>query len=117
VNGNPVERESVYYTDERGETNQATTVMTTNPGSVTPDYLDKQKSKSRTRWSGEKIVTASTVRLSASGHVIEYQLVEEWKLSKDGKALTRLTRVVFQGSSAMFVPAIVPDTKKVYNRS
>jgi hypothetical protein len=117
VNGKTIERESIYYTDERGETNQATTMMTTNPGSVKPEDLEKQVTKSRTRWSGDKLITVSTLRLAAAGHVLEYEIVDEWKLSKDGKVLTKLSRVVFQGSNAMFAPAIVPDTKKVYNRT
>jgi hypothetical protein len=117
VNGKTIERESIYYTDERGETNRATTTITTNPGSVTPEELEKQVTKSRTRWSGDKLVTVSTLRLTAAGHVLEYELVDEWKLSKDGNVLTKLSKVVFQGSNAMFVPAIVPDTKKVYNRT
>lgn len=115
--GKTVERESIYYTDERGETNQATTTITTNPGSVRPEDLEKQVTKSRTRWSGDKLITVSTLRLTAAGHVLEYELVDEWKLSKDGKVLTKLSKIVFQGSNAMFVPAIVPDTKKVYNRT
>ena len=117
LSGNPIERESVYYTDERGETNQATAVMTANPGSVKPEDLDKQMTKSKPRWSGDKLITVSTLRLTAAGHVIEYRLVDEWKLSKDGKILTKISKTVFQGSNAMFVPAIVPDTKKVYNRT
>lgn len=115
--GKTIERESIYFTDERGETNQATTTITTNPGSVRAEDLEKQVVKSRTRWSGDKLITVSTLRLTAAGHVLDYELVDEWKLSKDGKALTRLSKIVFQGSNAMLVPAIVPDTKKVYNRT
>jgi hypothetical protein len=117
VSGKTVERESVYYTDERGETNQAITFLTTNPGSVKPSDLEKQVTKSRTRWSGDKLVTVSTLRLRAAGHVIEYELVDEWKISSDGKVLTKISKVTFQGSNATFVPAIVPDTKRVYNRT
>ncbi len=117
VNGKLVERESVYYTDERGETNQATTMITTNPGSVTPEDLEKQSTKSRTRWSGDKLITVSTLRLTAAGHVLEYDAIDEWKLSKDGQVLTKLSRLVYRGSTTVFVPALVPDTKKVYKRS
>lgn len=115
--GKTIERESIYFTDERGETNRATSTITTNPGSVRAEDLEKQVVKSRTRWSGDKLITVSTLRLTAGGHVLVYELVDEWKLSKDGKALTKLSKIVFQGSNAMFVPAIVPDTKKVYNRT
>ena len=52
-----------------------------------------------------------------AARVIEYKVIDEWKLSDDGKVLTRISQIVFQGSNAMFVPAIVPDTKKVYNRT
>ena len=36
--------------------------------------------------------------------MIEYQLVDEWKLSKDGELLTKISKIVFQGSNAVFVP-------------
>ena len=52
----------------------------------------------------------------AGGHMLEYELVDEWKLSRDGKVLTKTSRTIFQQSDAVFVPAM-PATKKVYNRT
>lgn len=115
--GKIVERESIYFTDERGETNQTTMMITTNPGSVKAEDMEKQMTKSRTRWSGDKLIIVSTLRLTAAGHVLEYDAVDEWKLSKDGKTLTKLSKLIYRGSAIVLQPAIVPDTKKVYNRT
>src|SRR3954468_24538562 len=51
VNGLPQEREQIYYTDGRGETNQTSVWVTANPGS----NLDRPaETKSKTTWSGNK---------------------------------------------------------------
>ena len=114
--GQLVERESVYFTDGRGEENQATTMLTTNPGAP-PRDLQKEKTKSTTRWSGNKIVTRSLLQLQAGGRVIEFELIDEWKLSADGKTLTQTTKTVYlQSSGGAFIPAMAPDKKRVYNR-
>ena len=115
--GKIVERESVYFTDERGETNQAAQFMIGTGASTPNAELERERTKSYTRWSGNKIVSVATLRMVLGARVVEYKVIDEWKLSDDGKVLTRITQIVFQGSNAMFVPAIVPDTKKVYNRT
>jgi hypothetical protein len=79
--------------------------------------IERERTRSYTRWSGNKIISAATLRMTLGGRVVEYKVIDEWKLSDDGKVLTRISQIVFQGSNAMFVPAIVPDTKKVYNRT
>ncbi|MFY9621274.1 MAG: hypothetical protein WAM70_00745 [Pyrinomonadaceae bacterium] len=113
-NGQVVERQSAYFTDGRGEENQATTMLTLNPGGPP---RDPQKTKSTTRWSGNKIVTRSLLQLQAGGRVVEFELVDEWKLSSDGKTLTQTTRTVYLHSSGgAFIPAMAPDKKRVYNR-
>ena len=115
-NGQLVERNFVYFTDGRGEENEATAMLTTNP-SAPPRDLQKERTKSTTRWSGNKIVTRSLLQLNAGGRLIEFELVEEWKLSSDGKTLTQRTRTVYlQSSGGAFIPAMVPDKKRVYNR-
>jgi hypothetical protein len=115
-NGQIIEREFVYFTDARGETNTATTGLTTNPSAIKADDLKNQVMKSKTKWSANKIVTRSQLRLNVAGRFVEFEQTDEWKLSADGKVLTQTSRVIFQNSNAAFIPAMVPDRKRVYNR-
>ena len=111
-----VEREFVYYSDGRGETNPATMILSTTPDRNARD-LDKQVTNSKTRWNGNKLVTRSVIRNSIAGHMLEFEFIDEWKLSEDGKTLTQTSRTIFRpGSDSVFVPANVPDPKRVYNR-
>jgi hypothetical protein len=88
-NGQIIEREFVYFTDARGETNAATTRLTTNPSAIKADDLKNQVTKSKTKWSANKIVTRSQLRLNVAGHFVEFAQVDEWRLSADGKVLTQ----------------------------
>jgi hypothetical protein len=116
-NGQLVERSLLYFTDGRGEENQATSLLTTNPQSARPGDLQNQRTKSHTRWSGNKVVIRSVLQLLAGGRVVEFELVDEWKLSSDGRTLTQSTRTVYlQSAGGAFIPAMVPDKKRVYNR-
>lgn len=115
LNGQTVERDFVYFTDGRGETNPATSFLTTEPR-ANPGDLQKQVTKSKSKWSGDKIVTRSQLRATIAGTFVEFEQVDEWKLSSDGKVLSQTSRIIFQQSNAAFVPAMVPDKKKVYNR-
>lgn len=115
-NGQIVERNFVYFTDGRGEENEATSLLTTNPTALRADDLKNQVTKSKTKWSGNKIVTRSRLRMEVAGHFVEFEQVEEWKLSQDGKVLTQTSRVIFQNSDTAFIPAMTPDKKRVYNR-
>jgi hypothetical protein len=54
--------------------------------------------------------------LAVAGHFVEYEQIDEWKLSADGKVLTQTSRIVFEQSNTVVVPAMVSDKKKVYNR-
>jgi len=117
-NGQPVEREFLYFTDGRGETNSATILLTSQPGRLKPEDIDKEMVKSRTTWQHDKIMMRATLRDNSGGHMIEYEIVDEWKLSADGKTLTQTNRIVFHpdsGSRAIFVPSGRPDDKRVYN--
>lgn len=116
-NGQPVERDFVYFTDGRGETNPATTLLTTDPQTATPRDVAKEMTKSKTRWGGNKIVTRSRLSLTLAGNVVEFEVVDEWTLSADGKSLTQTSKTVFiQSSSRMFVPATALGKKRTYNR-
>jgi len=115
VNGQPEQREFTYYTDGRGETNPATVWLSTNP-QAKPAHPPETASK--TKWNGEKIVTRYTIRLIAGTHVVEEEVVEEWKLSVDGQTLTQSRRFVMRGDrepGSIFIPSDRPDDKRVYN--
>ncbi len=118
-NGQTLERDFVYYTDGRGETNMALILLTTNTRDVTAEDLDKEVIKSKTTRQRDKIVIRAIRRNMTGTHVFEYEMVDEWKLSSDGKTLTQTSRMIFRpdvSSRSVFVPANRPDDKRVYNR-
>jgi hypothetical protein len=114
--GKTVESVFVYYTDGRGETNQATAFLTLNPRDLKPGDVEKKTLKSTTKWSGKKLVSRALLRMAVGSHMLEFESVDEWKLSSDGKVLSQTNRVVFQQSSGAFIPAALPEKKRVYNR-
>ena len=116
-NGQIVEHSFVYFTDERGEENEATAVLTTNPSAIKTDDLKNRITKSKTKWSGNKIVTRTKLQLTVAGHFVEFEQVDEWKISADGKVLTQTSRVIFQNSDTAFISAMAQDKKRVYNRT
>src|SRR5205085_12521983 len=69
--------QAVFYTDGRGETN--------------PLMPGQEAIKSTTKWEGKKIVTRYTLRRTLPGSVITVDVVDEWKLSDDGRTLTLRT--------------------------
>lgn len=116
--GHAVEREFIYYTDGRGETNMATILLTSQPGSLKPEDIDKETVKSRTTWQRDKLVTRSIMHSMMGAHILEYDIVDEWKISSDGRTLTQTSRIVFQPdlmSRSIFVPANRPDDKRVFS--
>lgn len=115
-NGQIVEKQFVYFTDGRGETNEATSLLTTNPSAVKSDDLRNRVAISKTKWSDKKIVTRIPLRLTVGGHFVEFEQIDQWKLSDDGKVLTQTSHVVFRDSDAAFVPNMAQDKKRVYNR-
>lgn len=114
--GQIIEREFVYFTDRRGESNPLTSFVTTNPSAIKPDELKKQVATSKTKWSGSKVVTRTEQRVQAGGHFADFEQVDEWKLSDDGQVLIQTNRITFQQSSGVFVPGVATDKKRVYNR-
>jgi hypothetical protein len=113
INGQPEPRESTYYTDGRGETNPTTIWLSPSPDPKSPRPAE---TKSKTKWSGERVVIRSNLRMMAGIHVIEEDLVDEWKLSADGKTLTQTTRHIVRMPSdgSIVVPANRLDDKRVY---
>lgn len=116
-NGQIVERSSVYFTDGRGEINPSTFGLTTNPSANakgTKNLVDESK----TKWSGNKIVTRTLIRLNFDGgsHFVKFELIHEWKLSDDGKVLTITHSERILDSGGAIVPTLAGDKKSVYNR-
>jgi hypothetical protein len=115
--GQMVERETVYYTDGRGETNPSTMILSTGTNMTAHD-LEKEQTKSKTSCSGNKLMTRSIIRNLLVGHMMEFEIIDEWKLSEDSNTLTQTTRTIFRGdaSDSGLIPANVPDIKRVYRR-
>ena len=115
-NGQMRRQDLVYYTDGRGETNPTTMFLATATDMNPPG--DKDVTKSKTTWSGDKVVTRFTIRSLIGGHPLEFEMIDAWKLAKDGTTLTQTSRTVFRQDMAagVFIPANRPDTKRVYNR-
>ena len=114
LNGQAEQRELTYYTDGRGETNVATIWLSISPDLKSPHPAE---TKSKTKWSGDRIVTRSKLWLMAGIHVIEEDVVDEWKLSADSKTLTQTTRHIVPTTSSdgsIVVPANRSDDKRVY---
>jgi len=117
ANGQIKKHEFVYFTDGRGEMNEATSVITTDPSGFKPEDLRNKKTESKTNWSGNKIVTRTRYKLNVSGgSFVDFEQVDEWKLSDDGKVLTQTSRVNLQNSDMAFIPSKAPDKKRVFNR-
>jgi len=80
----------------------------------------KDSTKSKTIWSGNKLITHSrlTGRILIGGQLLEFEIIDEWKFSADGKTLTQTSRTASRRdmSGAIFVPTNRPDIKRVYNR-
>ncbi|HBB86790.1 MAG TPA: hypothetical protein DC047_04170 [Blastocatellia bacterium] len=110
------QKDFVYYTDGRGETNATTMFLSTGTDMKLPGAKDV--TKSTTKWSGNKLVTRVKLRSVIGGHSLEFEIIDEWKLAKDGQTLSQTSRTVFSQdmSGGVFVPANRPDFKRVYNR-
>lgn len=115
VNGQKEERELTYFTDGRGETNPTTAWITANPGSQTDRPAE---TKSKTSWSGEKVVTRSRFRTSAGSALMEFEITIERRISPDGKTFTETTHSNAKTdptSNSVFVAGRGIDFKAVYN--
>ena len=79
LNGQEEVKEFAYYTDERGETNQAT--------------LGVGEVKSKTKWDGDKVVSEAHVKRRGQGRSYELNVTQKWQVSSDGKTLTNTTSI------------------------
>lgn len=113
INGNAQQRELTYFSDGRGESNPAIHWISNTPDGNVPHPAE---TKSKTKWSGDKIVTRATLRQMEGIHTVEEEIVDEWKLSADGKTLTHTTRIILPRSTpeVIVVPANRDDDKRVY---
>lgn len=78
-NGKQDTRELIYYSDGRGETGYT--------------FMDDSPGKSKTTWRGNKLVSRFFVNLNGRGATVTFEVVQEWKLSADGKTLTQTQTV------------------------
>jgi hypothetical protein len=113
INGVPEERDLTYYTDGRSERNPTTDWLTTNPGS---DSFKPSETASKTTWSKDKIVTRSISRSYLGTAIIEFEIIDELRLSSDGKTLTKTTKFVPSKDmrNIAFVAGMGTDFKTVY---
>ena len=79
LNGQEEVKEFAYYTDERGETNQAT--------------LGVGEVKSKTKWDGDKVVSEAQIKRRGQGGAYELNVMQKWQVSSDGKTLTNTTSI------------------------
>jgi hypothetical protein len=79
LNGQEEVKQFTYYTDGRGETNQATIGV----GEV----------KSKTKWDGDRVVSEAHVTRRSQTGPYELNVVQKWQVSSDGKTLTNTTTI------------------------
>lgn len=79
LNGQEEVKEFTYYTDERGETNQATIGV----GEV----------KSKTKWDGDRLVSEAHITRRSQTGPYELNVVQKWQVSSDGRTLTNTTTI------------------------
>jgi hypothetical protein len=79
LNGREEVKEFTYYTDGRGETNQATIGV----GEV----------KSKTKWDGDRVVSEAQVTRRSQTGPYELSVVQKWQVSSDGGTLTNTTTI------------------------
>src|SRR5438552_2691653 len=79
TNGQSVERDFVYFTDGRGETNPATLFMAADPRRKRAEDLQTEQVKSKTKWQHDRIVTRTSVESRVGGMRLQYLVVDEWK--------------------------------------
>ena len=79
LDGQEEVKEFAYYTDERGETNQAT--------------LGVGEVRSKTKWDGDRVVSEARIRRKSLTGFYELNVTQRWQVSSDGKTLTNTTNI------------------------
>lgn len=77
LNGQEEVKDFAYYTDGRGEANQAT--------------LGVGEVKSKTKWDGDKVVSEAQIKRRGQSGTYELKVTQAWQVSSDGKTLTNTT--------------------------
>lgn len=77
LNGQDEVKEFFYYTDGRGETNQAT--------------LGVGEVKSKTRWEGGRVVSEAHITRRGQSGPYDLEVTQKWQVSGDGNTLTHIT--------------------------
>lgn len=85
------------------------------------DPFGTQTIKAKTKWDGDKLVSRIVTRRIIASRFVDLDIVEEWKLSKDGKTLTKKVVIIPPKNApdrVNAVPVAQPNQefKKVYNR-
>lgn len=114
IDGVSEQRDLTYYTDSRGETNPTTLWVTTE---VLSESARPPETKSMTTWRKNKVVTRAVLKTFSTGGVFEFEIIDEWRLSSDGKILTKTTRTVPLRDTSGKIAFVVGDSaefKEVY---
>ncbi len=85
------------------------------------DPLGVQTVKSKTKWEGDKLVSRVVTRRMIASRFVDLDIIEQWKLSKDGKTLTKKVVIIPPKNApdkVNAVPVAQPSQEfnKVYTR-
>lgn len=105
VHGKEKITDGVYYTDGRGERNEAEFRSALAVGSSPTSAIEQKgandpQTKSKTKWEGNKLVSRSSSSLEAVGHRFYIDTAQKRELSADGKTLT-ITTTIMPGGTAI----------------
>lgn len=107
--GRQVVQETTYYSDARGEKNLGPRIST-KPNNTVDEVM-----KSKTKWNRDKLVTQTDIHKAESGATLGMRIIDEWKLSDDGKILTQTTTYrVDNGVEFGMQGTITPARPKVF---
>jgi hypothetical protein len=86
--GKAFNNDSVFYTDNRGESNIAIFQGALGLSARSEGSAENQELKSKTKWDGNKLVSRSAISYSVSGYNLLLNVTEKRELAADGKTLT-----------------------------